>query len=178
MQKKIISLIVITLLTLLISSTFAQSNDSQITQISDDLLNCLKNNDFEAASNLFHYPSNYTPQELKKEHEVIIKTLKYFNTEFGNISNTRVDKTHKSFESVHIGSGDLPYWKKHPQAITLIYETVFSKEKEGYIAVCICKITDKYEIRSVGYGLSTNKENTKKRMADIINGFLQLMEVQ
>ena len=176
MQKSHFISFFLIILLLVTSKAFGEQDTYQLEKISNMFFTNIQNKNFNKVSQIFHFPPNYSNQELEKDRNSVIKGLKYFDYEFGTISSYKKAETAKFFLEANIGGGDIPYWKEHPQFAKMVYEVKFSKENEGFIVFYFCRISDKYEIRSVGYALPMSRADTKERVREIFNGFMELIK--
>lgn len=147
-----------------------------ISQIGDQFFKTEQIKDFDTASELFHYPSTYSPEERAKDKIGVRSVLEYFNQSFGKILSYKIPENTELYLALSIGGGDLPYWAKHPTSIRITYEVRFSNDGQGYVIIDLCKINDNYEIRSVHYGLPASRKDCPKRIQEIYDGMMKVLK--
>lgn len=135
------------------------TKNEELLELINDFFNCLEYSDFSTASDLFHYPQNYSPEEVQKDKVAVAKILELLSNSFGKINSHVVNMEAEKIISLQVGSGDIPYWQKHPKYLLKIYKVNFSKYGDGFITITICNLLNKYEIREVKYGLGESKPN-------------------
>lgn len=150
-----------------------QPSDVVLEQVARSYFNHIDNSDFEAAATLFHYPENYTQQELLDDKNSIAKALGVVNKEFGNILNKKKIDSLDNYLYIIISGGNTPYWDKHSYSIPLIYEVIFDNEGQGNVILFLCKINKKWEIQKLEYCLPTIRPDSKMRINEIIQKMIQ-----
>jgi len=133
----------------------------------------IKNEDFDNASKLFHFPDHYSKSELIDDRNSISETLKFFNYEFGKVLNEDIFYGSDSFYEVGIAGGNLEYWKNHSHFVKLNYRVEFEKEGEGYIGIFFCNISGFWQIRQVAYGLPFSRPDSKTRIMNIMDKMIE-----
>lgn len=159
-MKRILTLIIPTFF-LLFGYTFNghAAEQNEISQLASSFFKHMKQDDYLKASQLFHYPPTYTTEERKKDEIAVSKSLGAFKESFGQIIRPQIETENKQIISLQVGGGDIPYWQKHPQYFTQVYNVNFSKYGDGFITFTICNLTNKFEIREVKYGLLASYSN-------------------
>lgn len=163
---------------LLFSSGFAVNTDkvniSAMTEISQKFFIAIKNDSFNSAADLFHYPSGYSEEELKRESLYMRESLKLYKMELGSINDIeRIDYSPATV-SVFLGGGNPDYWEKYPYFIAQVYRVTFSRDGLGFIAIRFTNIKAKLEIRSVHYGLPASRADAKTRINEILRKALEI----
>jgi hypothetical protein len=74
-----------------------------------------------------------------------------------------------AYVEVAAGSADITYWQRHPESIKATYKTRFSKFGEGFVAVELCYISSRWEIRSVHYGLPAIDPRSTTRVMKVFD---------
>jgi hypothetical protein len=116
-------------------------------------LECAKSQDPVCAAKLFHYPADETVDERRADIEAVQLAIGVITNHFGRIESVRAAAGRFAYVEVAAGSADITYWQTHPESIKATYKTLFSKFGEGFVAVELCYISSRWEIRSVHYGL-------------------------
>lgn len=168
----------ICLLVFLITFPFAAAGLAQEENIqgkANDFINNYNNQDFRGVTKLFHFPRDYTANELKEDKDAISKVLKLYYEEFGKITNIKKNENPSNYYNVSIGSGNIPYWQKYPETVNLSYKVKFSREGLGYIDVVFCHISEKWEIRKVSYGLPADRPKSQERIVSISQKIMKLL---
>jgi hypothetical protein len=143
------------------SATIAKSSDhSEINNVAKRFFYLISQEDYMGASKLFHYPPNYTQEEIKKDIEAVSKFLEAMGTSFGKLSGPVPYTGSNRIMSLQIGGGDIPYWKDHPDYLSKLYEVSFSKYGTGYVTLSLCNLTNNWEIREAKYGLDASLKNS------------------
>jgi hypothetical protein len=123
---------------------------------------------FEDTAAQFHYPLHYTPSERSKDITAVSHMLKVMQKEFGLLLTHKLLEKEYRYYAVTASGGDVPYWQQHPYFLERVYQVTFSKDGSGYVIIRFCKITEVWEIQSVGYGLPAERAGAKKRITDIL----------
>lgn len=131
--------------------------------------------DFAGLAELFHFPEEYTGEELKADKEAIRKTLSLYFDEFGKIAGLEKVENPPFHYFVTIGSADIAYWEKHPEGDKVAYKAVFSREGEGYLTLTFSYILRKWEIRQVNYGLPADRPRSEARISAIFQKWQKRM---
>ena len=176
-KKALLTAVLVTALIGFAISTSAQGTTNLDTQaLSSKFFDHVAKSEFDSASKLFHYPPGYTQTERSHDIDVVARILNIFTNEFGTPSSQRLSESAAMFYHVTAQSAHAEYWLKNPDSIQVDYEVDFSREGKGYIFVQFCNISDKWEIRSVAYGLPAERLDAKERVQGIINKVLREMQ--
>lgn len=169
---------------LLLSTNFGQcaenimsspNHSESAEEVTSKLIQCLKNDNFECAVNLFHLPPSYNTDELNEDLIGIKSSLLLLRNEFGVIKQMQAIKSPEYYYNVAIEGGDVAYWQLHPLSIKTEYDVYFTNEGEGVISVDACKVISFWEIRKLSYGLKVDSPNSKDRIFYISDKMLSLM---
>lgn len=159
------------------ASTSAQeTTELELEVLASKFFARMAKSEFDSASKFFHYPQNYSPAERSHDIDAVGHMLKIFTNEFGIPTSQRLSGSPGLFYHVTAQSGHVEYWQKHPYSIQVPYEVDFTREGKGYIVMQFCNISDKWEIRSVAYGLPAERPDAKDRVQQIINRVMQQMQ--
>ena len=141
--------------------------NEELVGLSRNYMDVIQQKDFFGAAKLFHYPPNYSSEELIKDQKGVQQVLELLNSEFGNVNEYKLVKTPEFYYSFLFMGGDILYWKSKPDYLSLLYEVEFSKEKRGFITISFCKINSMSQIRSVSYGLPSSRSDSMERIFEI-----------
>jgi hypothetical protein len=173
MKKSLLILTCCILLSALSTRASGQESvEAQLQSLSVEFFKHMANSEYSDASELFHYPLEYTSEKRSEVILSVSKLLKIFNDEFGIPSNYKIKETPTPYYNVTVCGGDMQYWQKHPSYIQIPLEVVFSKENDGYIAILFSNILNKWEIRAVAYGLPAQRPGAKERVVEIMTKML------
>ncbi|MEJ2618590.1 MAG: hypothetical protein P8Z35_26795, partial [Ignavibacteriaceae bacterium] len=151
-MRKLTILIVLILFFSSVSFLYADIKNTitqDIDKITTDFFKLIKANQFESASELFHYPNNYSREDLVKEKIDVIETLKFLKNEFGAVTQLKISNSPGKVIGYGVSGASIEYWQKHAEFIFQIFNTNFERIGEGYIRISYCKINNKWEIQGV-----------------------------
>jgi hypothetical protein len=138
-------------------------------RVIDRYFGCAAKNDVPCAVGLFHYPPDETPSERREDFVAVRRSLGIIFSAFGRTSNVQAANEVVMYVEVAAGSADLSYWKAHPESLRATYKVRFGNFGDGYIAVELCQLYERWEIRSVHYGLPAQDPRSASRMLAIFN---------
>jgi len=144
------------------------------SNIASNFFSLMKSNNFQEASSLFHYPPHYSAQELSKDTNGVATILEIFQNEFGEISNPAINNEKATIASLQVGGGDLPYWKNHPNFVSVIYRVNFAKFGNGFVTFTFSNIGNKFQIREVKYGLLSTRKDTQQLLKKVAEKLMSL----
>jgi hypothetical protein len=130
--------------------------------------------DADCAVRLFHFPPDYSAEELRKDTNGVRAVLELFQHELGRATEPNASDDPGEFIGVGIGGADAAYWKKHPDTSTIRYVVNFEKEGRGIVAIEACHIGSKWQIRSVHYGLPASRADAKQRIDAVYTKMMAL----
>ena len=168
--QRLISLIVLFLASF--SATYTAFGQ-EIETLTASFFQFMKDERFDGASQLFHYPPGLTDLELSQRRKTVSTSLQLLQKEFGKVTHQQVTQPPGQVLSVTVTGCSIAYWEKHPQYSSSLFKAEFDKEGEGFLLVSFCKITDEWQIRTVKYGLSISRPGAKTRIIEIIKMILQ-----
>ena len=152
------------------------SGSEQISDVTAALIKSYNSGDYVAASELFHIPASYTEEQVSQETEAVVKVLELLRNEFGKIKSYRSPSGPFSFFKVMFGTGDLRYWKKHPNLTRAVYEVEFSKLGKGYVVIALVNLKNKIEVREIAYGLHKSRPAAEDTVTAIKNKVTALFQ--
>ncbi len=169
-MRKLAILILLILLFPLVFSQYIKAQETiahDINKITSDFFKFMKVNKFINASELFHYPNDYSNEVLVKEKRDVIGTLKLLKKEFGDVLQLKISKSSNKVIGYGVSGASIEYWQKHPEFTFQILKVDFEREGQGFIRISYCDIKNKWEVQGVEYGLPES-EYSKYRISEII----------
>jgi hypothetical protein len=171
---------IIILLAIATTFFFQQTNcqpfaNTDLSSIADHYIKLMNQGNYKEASFLFHYPEDYTQEELVSDRTTVQKMLKIVMDTFGSIDSVYIVPPSLMVYQFSIGGGSIPYWQKHPKGFHVTHCVEFSKQGYGRFDVQFCNINSKWEIRDVSYGLPTSRSDAKPIISKLLERFMQLM---
>lgn len=164
------------MLLLLTISTASCSRETQklsvpreAADVATQYLECSARADVACASRLFHYPADETAEERRADMSAVVQSLSVIAKHFGTNGAVAPANDPVVYVEVAAGSADLTYWQAHPESLRATYRTQFSKFGKGFIAVEMCHISGRWEIRSVHYGLPAANPRSAGRVMEVFN---------
>ena len=151
----------------LLCANIQNKTTQDIDKLTTDFFKFIKANQFVSASKLFHYPNNYSREELVKEKKDVIETLRFLKNEFGAVTQLKISNSPSKVIGYGVSGASIKYWQKHSEFIFQIFKTNFERIGKGYIRISYCKINNKWEIQGVEYGLQ-DSEYSKYKLSEII----------
>ena len=127
----------------------------------------MQQKDFTKAAGLFHYPTNYTANKLKKDRDQVKIILEIINGELGEVREYKISKTLPQCYFISVAGGEVSYWSDKPSVFALQYEVVFAKEKEGFMNIGFYNSNNTNEISYVNFALASSREGSKARIDGI-----------
>jgi hypothetical protein len=176
MKRKYIIILSVIATVFLCKSTKCQQTDSDnLTSVANHYNKLLSQGNYEEASLLFHYPEDYTKEELLSDRTIVQKMLKIVSDTFGPIDSVYTFPSSSMMYQFSIGGGNIPYWKKHPKGFHVTQYVEFNKQGYGRLEVQFCNINSKWAIRDVSYGLPSSRIDAKSIISKLFERFMQLM---
>lgn len=124
-----------------------------VKQFADYCLGLLIDNQYGKLSELFHLPESYNEQEKQNEIIGLREGNKFLAQYFGKIINANLTYQPEKHIDIQIGTGDLIYWRKHPEIITVVYTISSQTEKHGFVIFWFVDLHGNLELRSLAYGV-------------------------
>jgi hypothetical protein len=152
-----------------------QANNSEMAKISNKFFNYLKNDYYSEAADLFHYPNEYSNEELQKDKFYMKETLRLCKKEFGEITSIKAITQSPGSVNFSLRGGDFNYWKKYPYFVAQIFQVQFENEGLGFIFMRFCNIKDTLEIRSISYGIPKSRSGAEERINEILSKMLKIV---
>ncbi len=146
--------------------------EAQLQSLSIEFFKHMARSEFSDASELFHYPLEYTSGKRSEQRIDVSKLLKIISEEFGTPSDYKAFESPAPCYNVTVCAGDIEYWQKHPTFLQIPLQVVFSKESDGYIVLIFSNIMNKWEIRAVAYGLPAQRAGAEERVVEIMTKML------
>ena len=168
MKKHVILILLIFSILAISAQEHTNADDEKIfSELSNKLISFIRNEDFEGASELFHYPPALTPEEASKEKARLTQKLKIVNEEFGGLVRFRSVKTSPAFIGVGVSGAEITYWKQGNMKFRrIIFPVEFKNDGPGFLKIGFCDINNITQIQGVEYALPMSAA-TKKRISEI-----------
>jgi len=148
---------------------YAQNNNQvKIAGLTKQILNHIRNKNFDKASELFHYPKSFTLRETLKEKVSVKESLRKYNDAFGEIINFRKEDVFHKAIGLGVSGANAEYWANSKMTIiNIILSVEFKNEGHGFLKIGFCEKNNKLEIQGIEYALP-NTDYSKKRLSEII----------
>jgi len=172
-MRRILVLLFLLILPFASESLGQEPTNDQVKSFTDSCIKAIQSGNFDEAARFFHYPPNYSPEELEKDRNGVKLGLMEIIKLFGTVEKAEIVQRPVSFYHFTIGGGDTHYWQRNPQFIEVTYETTFSREGEGFVVFHVVRISKRFELRSAAFGIPIESPNAKERMEKI---FLHMMD--
>ena len=166
-MRRILALLFLLILLFTSQSLGQETTYDQVKSFTDSCIKAIQGGNFDEAARSFHYPPNFSPEELEKDRNAVKLGLMELCKIFGTFEGSRLLQRSVIFYQCAVGGGNLRYWEKYPESIQVKYEATFSKEGEGFIIFNVVRISEKFELRSVAFGIPIGSPDAKKRMEKI-----------
>lgn len=135
--------------------------NAALTKTTETLLSLLSKGKFAQASELFHYPSDYTDAERAKDQDAVKFSLLVLDRNLGRPLSAESLRGTADFISVSTGGGTLPYWEKHPESIVVQLRVTYAVAGPGFLVLRFVAADSKLELRSLEYGLPRNDHSVQ-----------------
>jgi hypothetical protein len=145
----------------------------EVADMATQYLECSARADVACAARLFHYPADETVEERAADVNAVVHSLSIITKHFGTNGAVAPANDTVVYVEVAAGGADLEYWQAHPESLRATYRTEFSKFGRGFIAVEMCHISGRWEIRSVHYGLPAANPRSAARVMEVFNEIKQ-----
>jgi hypothetical protein len=136
----------------------------------------IQGHDFDKAMGMFHFPTNYSAEELEKDKSIVKKSLQLLDEKFGKFDSPSLEKKPEVFIQVGVGGGTPEYWKKHPEINRFVFRTTYEKAGPGYMVVNICNVTGMDQIRSVEFGIPKSNPDAEKTVSQIYKDLVKVQQ--
>ena len=140
----------------------ATVNFSQLEAMLVTCMKLIQMEDFEGAAMMYHYPTNYTSEELDTDIKAVAESLRIFNEEFGKFGSIKSLEEPKLYVNIHASGGTHVYWDKQRQAMKIELETEFENYGPGFLIFQVVDIVGTLEIKAIAYGLPVSGESVAR----------------
>lgn len=183
MKKWVLAMITVFLVTQIfcVRQSFAQSTDSKIESFTNEVMNKIKNADFENLFNDYYIPEkseNYTDKDIQNDKENIPIALKeLLQNKLGLPENfTIVDNISERFVNVGISAG--PAQALSGPFVSCDYKVKFAKFGDGYITVAVHISGEKILIKFIQADLPESNPASLKIAQDFAKFMTNIFEEQ
>ncbi len=176
MLRRISFLLFLLMLPFASESLGQETTNDQVKSFTDSCMKAIQAGNFDEAARSFHYPANFSPEELEKDRNAVKLGLMELCKIFGTFEGSELVQRPVSFYLFAVGGGNLRYWEKYPESIQVKYEATFSKEGEGFVIFNVVRISGKFELRSAAFGIPIDSPNAKERMGKIAQHMMDFRE--
>jgi hypothetical protein len=129
---------------------------------------------------LFHIPPTYTAQERQQEFHALQSLFDIVYDELGAPRDFRIPTVPTSTLTFSVGSGDFVYWQEHREVLAFTYGVRFARAGPGQVIIRLCRISSEseWQIRDIGFGLSTQAPDAKIRIQRIASQAARTLGLQ
>lgn len=137
------------------SNALAQKviDQTHLRALADTCIRLLQAEDFRGAALMYHYPPDYSADELEAELAGVAGSLKIFTEDFGQIGPVRFADPNDLFVTIYATGGTHAYWEQYPHAYKYTFKTEFSQYGPGYLVIQIVDILETLEVKAIAFGL-------------------------
>ena len=175
-MRRILVLLFLLILLFTSQSSGQEPSYDQVKVFTDNCMKIIQSSNFDEAARSFHYPPNFSPEELEKDRNAVKLGLMELCKIFGTAQKAEIVQRPVSFYNFTIGGSDIHYWQRKPQFIQVTYETTFSREGEGFVVFNVVQFSKKFELRSAAFGIPIESPNAKERMEKIFVHMMDFMK--
>jgi hypothetical protein len=161
MMKRLFFVLVVSLLFVLPANA-ATINFNQLQAMLVTCMKLIQTEDFEGAAMMYHYPPNYTEEELDTDIKAVTESLRIFSEEFGKFGPIKSLEEPKLYVNIHASGGTHVYWDKQRQAMKIELETEFENYGPGFLIFQVVDIVGTLEIKAIAYGLPVSGESVAR----------------
>lgn len=129
-------------------------------------IGCIESKNAPGASQLFHVPKTYSPDDVTSERRVIEQMLTAAFEQLGGIDDVRPGRRGTVLQ-VGIGSGDFTYWQQHPYVKTYVYDVQFEKANAGQLWIVVTSAGGSPEAREIKFCLPSMSPGAAVTIADL-----------
>lgn len=173
MRRLWLSLVVSLMLVLPVNA--ATVNFSQLEAMLVTCMKLIQAEDFEGAAMMYHYPPNYTREELDQDIKAVTESLRIFNDEFGKFGPVKSLDEEKLYVNIHATGGTHAYWDRQRQAMKIELETDFENFGPGFLVLQVVDIIGTLEIKAIAYGLPVSGDSVE-RIKQVGDRMVHLMQ--
>ncbi len=157
--------VLILLMLFLVPTTDVFAKEVNFSQLQAMLVTCMKliqSADFEGAAMMYHYPPDYSGEELDKDIAAVAESLRIFNEEFGKFGPIKSLEEPTLYVNIHASGGTHTYWDKQEQAFKIELTTEFENYGPGFLIFQVVDIIGTLEIKAIAYGLPVSGESVAR----------------
>ncbi len=137
-------------------------NLNQLEAVVETCLKLIQNGDYRGAALMYHYPPDYSQEELNNDLDGVEGSLKIFAEEFGAFREvTPLDKQ-TLYVNIYASGGSHQYWEEYPNVLKIEMQTEFANFGPGFLIVQLVDIADMLEVKAIAYGLPVSGESVAR----------------
>ncbi len=143
---------------------------SQLIARAASIATRLQSGSLESVADEFHYPSSYTEQQRVDDRKIIRRQLAVLTQQFGELETFTLTPTAQPFYRIAVGSVSNAYWDNLPNegiSAGVSFNTTNKKISRAVLAFTFYFTNQRFELRSIEFGLGADQPNAQERMAAI-----------
>jgi hypothetical protein len=157
LKKLTQKLFVIQILLLLLTPKINAAQD--IPDVVTSTIKLIQSNDFENIASRYLFPTSYSESQLAEERKYIKDALKILFTEYGRVTEIKINQDDTRWLNLEVLAGDADFMKNHPQFTQYVFKTNFSVRGKGFIVINVYENNGNPKLKSVGYALADTPQN-------------------
>lgn len=138
------------------------ANPAQVRALVETAANLLRARDFAGAALLYHFPADYTEDQLEADLAGVAASLELFAGEFGSFDRIEPLAAPVLYVDVFVTGGNHAYWEAHPDSYRVVMLTDFSRYGPGFLVFHLVDIIGVLELKAIAYGLPDSPASVEK----------------
>jgi hypothetical protein len=122
----------------------------------------------------FHYPPNYSPEQLAKERASLKAMLTSLASELGAVSQIDESLPDGVTYEFWLGAGDISYWQAHPELMrNLNFKFQADTQSLGrvWFAVSLALVNGSWEVRTFGVQLLASRPGALDKIEEMFRKY-------
>lgn len=137
-------------------------DQTHLRALTETCIRLLQAGDFRGAALMYHYPPDYSADELEADLAGVAGSLQIFVEDFGQIGTVSFAGTNELFVNIYATGGTHKYWEQYPRSYKYTFKTEFSNYGPGYLVIHIVDIMETLEIKAIAFGLPVSGKSVER----------------
>ncbi|MCC1495949.1 hypothetical protein [Alcanivorax sp. 1008] len=125
----------------------------EVRELIDHVLASLERGEYAELADLYHYPKEWSADQLKEDKCNMEKNLAYMGERFGKPLSARTFKEAKNYLHLGIMSASNDFWSNYTQTMTVELDIEYQKEGSDVLVLELVKIGSEIKLKAIVYGL-------------------------
>lgn len=155
---------------------WGRNYEEEAREIATAHLEALEHGDMGEAAAAYHYPADFSLEELGREKRDIATILGILSARLGAVTEYMEGESNPETLFFALQTASQQYWEKHPYFMARVYDVEFANQGKGFVSFHFSIVNDRMALSHVFYGLPADDPDAETMFKSLNDDLMQQMK--